>query len=224
MGRPPASITIETDDCHKTVEELKSRGVEFLSDVLEFPWGYVTSSRTPTETGCRFAKGAGQRRIGGLSDELGRRVQPGELPRVAHRVDPGQPTVFDHQADHGHLAADLNPGRRGAVQPHAARRPRLRPAGAGQEPGDPLSAVDRSARGRHDPAAVGDQHDVRRHDLQQFLQLPGPHRDQEALDHRLLFGLAHVHPRPPGGHVVTGSPCDLPDRGGGLPIASAISS
>ncbi|MGZ4186587.1 MAG: VOC family protein, partial [Solirubrobacteraceae bacterium] len=30
MGRPPASITIETDDCHKTAEELKSRGVEFI--------------------------------------------------------------------------------------------------------------------------------------------------------------------------------------------------
>ena len=39
MGRPPASITIETDDCRKTVEELKSRGVEFVSDVLEFPMG-----------------------------------------------------------------------------------------------------------------------------------------------------------------------------------------
>jgi predicted enzyme related to lactoylglutathione lyase len=41
MGRPPASITIETDDCHRTAAELKSRGVEFLSDVVEFPWGYV---------------------------------------------------------------------------------------------------------------------------------------------------------------------------------------
>src|SRR5262249_53001920 len=29
MGRPPASITIETDDCRRTAEELKSRGVEF---------------------------------------------------------------------------------------------------------------------------------------------------------------------------------------------------
>src|ERR1700745_869589 len=39
MGRAPASVTIETDDCRKTADELKSRGVEFLSDVLEFPWG-----------------------------------------------------------------------------------------------------------------------------------------------------------------------------------------
>jgi predicted enzyme related to lactoylglutathione lyase len=36
MGRPPASITIETDDCRTALEELKSRGVEFVSDVIEF--------------------------------------------------------------------------------------------------------------------------------------------------------------------------------------------
>jgi len=47
MGRPPASITIETDDCHKSFEELKSRGVEFVSDVLEFPWGYVAQFQDP---------------------------------------------------------------------------------------------------------------------------------------------------------------------------------
>ena len=47
MGRPPASITIETDDCRKTFEELKSRGVEFVSDVLEFPWGYVAQFQDP---------------------------------------------------------------------------------------------------------------------------------------------------------------------------------
>ena len=47
MGRPPASITIETDDCRSTVEELKSRGVEFVSDVLEFPWGSVAQFQDP---------------------------------------------------------------------------------------------------------------------------------------------------------------------------------
>jgi predicted enzyme related to lactoylglutathione lyase len=47
MGRPPASVTIETDDCHKTVEELKGRGVEFVSDVLEFPWGDVAQFKDP---------------------------------------------------------------------------------------------------------------------------------------------------------------------------------
>ncbi len=47
MGRPPASVTIETDDVRKTFEELKSRGVEFVSDVLEFPWGYVAQFQDP---------------------------------------------------------------------------------------------------------------------------------------------------------------------------------
>jgi catechol 2,3-dioxygenase-like lactoylglutathione lyase family enzyme len=58
MGRPPASITIETDDCRKTVEELKSRGVEFVSDVLEFPWATSRSSRIPTATGYRYERAA----------------------------------------------------------------------------------------------------------------------------------------------------------------------
>ena len=44
---PPASITIETDDVRKTFEELKSRGVEFVTDVLEFPWGYVAQFQDP---------------------------------------------------------------------------------------------------------------------------------------------------------------------------------
>ena len=47
MGRPPASVTIATDDCRKTVSELKARGVEFVSDVREFPWGYVAQFRDP---------------------------------------------------------------------------------------------------------------------------------------------------------------------------------
>jgi predicted enzyme related to lactoylglutathione lyase len=47
MGRPPASITIETDDIRKTFEELRSRGVEFASDVLEFRGGYVAQFQDP---------------------------------------------------------------------------------------------------------------------------------------------------------------------------------
>ena len=47
MGRPPASITIETDDIRKTSDELRSRGVEFVSDVLEFPWGSVAQFQDP---------------------------------------------------------------------------------------------------------------------------------------------------------------------------------
>jgi hypothetical protein len=58
MGRAGASMTIETDDFRKTVEELKSRGVEFVSDVLEFPSGYVAQSRTPTATSSRSERAA----------------------------------------------------------------------------------------------------------------------------------------------------------------------
>ena len=64
MGRPPASITIETDDIRRTFEELKSRGVEFASDVLEFPGAPSRSSTTPTATGCRYERADSPRRSG----------------------------------------------------------------------------------------------------------------------------------------------------------------
>jgi predicted enzyme related to lactoylglutathione lyase len=47
LGAPPPSVTIATDDCRGAVEELKSRGVHFLTDVLEFPWGYVAQFEDP---------------------------------------------------------------------------------------------------------------------------------------------------------------------------------
>ena len=47
MGRPPASVTIVTDDCRGTAAQLTERGVEFVSDVLEFPWGYVAQFQDP---------------------------------------------------------------------------------------------------------------------------------------------------------------------------------
>jgi predicted enzyme related to lactoylglutathione lyase len=47
QGRIPASITIETEDCRKTFEELTSRGVRFETDVLDYPWGYVAVFRDP---------------------------------------------------------------------------------------------------------------------------------------------------------------------------------
>jgi predicted enzyme related to lactoylglutathione lyase len=40
-GRIPAACTIETPDCRKAFEELKSRGVKFETGVLEYPWGYI---------------------------------------------------------------------------------------------------------------------------------------------------------------------------------------
>ncbi len=47
MGFPPPSVTIETDDIRQTFAELQSRGVEFASDVLEFPWGSVAQFHDP---------------------------------------------------------------------------------------------------------------------------------------------------------------------------------
>ena len=41
QGRVPAACTIETPDCRKAFEELKSRGVTFETGVLEYPWGYI---------------------------------------------------------------------------------------------------------------------------------------------------------------------------------------
>ena len=40
-GRIPAACTIETPDCRKAFEALKSRGVKFETGVLEYPWGYI---------------------------------------------------------------------------------------------------------------------------------------------------------------------------------------
>jgi predicted enzyme related to lactoylglutathione lyase len=40
-GRIPAACTIETPDCRKAFEELKSRGVKFETGVLEYPWGFI---------------------------------------------------------------------------------------------------------------------------------------------------------------------------------------
>lgn len=40
-GRNPATWTIETPDCRKTYADLKSRGVQFETDVEEHGWGYV---------------------------------------------------------------------------------------------------------------------------------------------------------------------------------------
>jgi predicted enzyme related to lactoylglutathione lyase len=43
----PATYTIETKDCRKAFEALKSRGVKFDTGVLEFPWGYIAVFQDP---------------------------------------------------------------------------------------------------------------------------------------------------------------------------------
>jgi predicted enzyme related to lactoylglutathione lyase len=47
FGRAYAAYTIEVSDCRKMFETLKSRGVKFDTDVLEYPWGYVAVFQDP---------------------------------------------------------------------------------------------------------------------------------------------------------------------------------
>jgi predicted enzyme related to lactoylglutathione lyase len=46
-GRIPAAYTIATEDCRKAYEALKSRGVKFETEVLEYPWGSVAVFQDP---------------------------------------------------------------------------------------------------------------------------------------------------------------------------------
>jgi hypothetical protein len=46
---------------------LKSRGVEFVSDVLEFPWATSRTSRTPTANGYRYERAANPPELNGLA-------------------------------------------------------------------------------------------------------------------------------------------------------------
>jgi catechol 2,3-dioxygenase-like lactoylglutathione lyase family enzyme len=47
QGRIPAAYTIETADCRGAFEALKSRGVAFETDVLEYPWGSTAVFQDP---------------------------------------------------------------------------------------------------------------------------------------------------------------------------------
>ena len=40
-GRTPATCTIEVPDIQKAYAELKAKGVNFETEVLEYPWGWV---------------------------------------------------------------------------------------------------------------------------------------------------------------------------------------
>jgi predicted enzyme related to lactoylglutathione lyase len=58
QGGPPPSVTIEVDDIRKTYVELKSRGVEFVTDVLEFPWGSVAQFLDPDGNRLQIREGS----------------------------------------------------------------------------------------------------------------------------------------------------------------------
>jgi predicted enzyme related to lactoylglutathione lyase len=57
QGRVPASVTIEVSDCREAVETLRSRGVNFETDVLEFPWGYVAIFEDPDGSRLQLREG-----------------------------------------------------------------------------------------------------------------------------------------------------------------------
>ena len=46
-GRIPAAYTLETGDIRKAVVALKSRGVTFETEVLEYPFAYLAVFRDP---------------------------------------------------------------------------------------------------------------------------------------------------------------------------------
>ena len=47
QGRGTAAYTIGTKDCRKAFETLRSRGVKFETDVLEYPWGWIAVFQDP---------------------------------------------------------------------------------------------------------------------------------------------------------------------------------
>ncbi len=46
-GRVPAICTFEVENLREMIGELKSRGVSFETDVLEFPWGSIAVFQDP---------------------------------------------------------------------------------------------------------------------------------------------------------------------------------
>ena len=59
-GRVPAQYTIAVDDCRKAFEELKERGVEFETDVIEQPWGAIALFEDPDGNRLQIREAAGQ--------------------------------------------------------------------------------------------------------------------------------------------------------------------
>jgi catechol 2,3-dioxygenase-like lactoylglutathione lyase family enzyme len=55
-------ISFYCDDVHRTVDELKSRGVEFAGPVTDQGWGLVATMRMPGGTGCELYQPKYQKR------------------------------------------------------------------------------------------------------------------------------------------------------------------
>jgi len=57
-GRIPGTCTIETPDCRKAYEDLKSRGVKFETEVLSYPWGQVAVFLDPDGNRVQIRQGS----------------------------------------------------------------------------------------------------------------------------------------------------------------------
>jgi predicted enzyme related to lactoylglutathione lyase len=47
QSHTPGTYTIDTEDCRAAFETLKSRGVNFETEVLEYPWGHIAVFQDP---------------------------------------------------------------------------------------------------------------------------------------------------------------------------------
>ena len=95
----------------------------------------------------------------------------------------------------------------------ASPRSRRGAARADQEGGHPFRALDRTTgRGDH-AAAVGDDDDVGREDVEQALQVAVADGGEEPVHGLLLLGRADRHSRAPSRDVVAGAVGDLADGG-----------
>jgi uncharacterized glyoxalase superfamily protein PhnB len=57
QGRIPATLTVETADCRKAFEALKTRGVTFETEVLEYPWGSIAVFQDPAGNRLQIRQG-----------------------------------------------------------------------------------------------------------------------------------------------------------------------
>jgi catechol 2,3-dioxygenase-like lactoylglutathione lyase family enzyme len=67
-GAMGLSIILTTDDCRKTYEELKAKGVEFLDEPTEQPYGIDCGFRDPFGNQGRITQPAAQ--MGEITDEV----------------------------------------------------------------------------------------------------------------------------------------------------------
>jgi catechol 2,3-dioxygenase-like lactoylglutathione lyase family enzyme len=67
-GAMSVACILRTDDCRKTYEELKAKGVEFMQEPTEEPYGIDCALRDPFGNHIRFTERAGE--MGEITDEV----------------------------------------------------------------------------------------------------------------------------------------------------------